>query len=191
MATRRSSTSSPARRMPPPNNPCYTTPTLYLGEVPSPNSTSSGTRPSCSRGPEWRSAVLKSRRQARTGRAESTCLRPELECPAHRLDLGVGQVDPPGSQRRPPPVRAQGSRPRGGLRRVDPEDSQHHLVRVLWRPVRIELIIDRAFIGRSTIHINCHGNSSVRLEAQKEIGQPVPSVHSQSVEGAYLDDLPL
>lgn len=57
--------------------------------------------------------------------------------------------------------------------------------------VRIELIIDRALIGGSTIHINCHGNSSVRLEAQKEIGQPVPSVPSQSVEGAYLDDLPL
>jgi hypothetical protein len=58
-------------------------------------------------------------------------------------------------------------------------------------PVRIELTIDWALIGRSTIHINCHGNSSVRLEAQKEIGQPVSSVPSQSVEGAYLDDLPL
>ena len=58
-------------------------------------------------------------------------------------------------------------------------------------PVRIELIIDRALIGRSTIHINCHGHAPVRLEAQKEIGQPVPSVPSQSVEGAYLDDLPL
>lgn len=58
-------------------------------------------------------------------------------------------------------------------------------------PVRIELIIDRALIGRSTIHINCHGNASVRLEAQKEIGQPVPSVPSRSVEGGYLDDLPL
>ena len=58
-------------------------------------------------------------------------------------------------------------------------------------PVRIELIIDRALSGRSTIYINCHGNSSIRLEAQKEIGQPVPSVSSQSVEGAYLDALPL
>jgi hypothetical protein len=58
-------------------------------------------------------------------------------------------------------------------------------------PVRIELIIDRARIGRSTIHINCHGNASVRLEAQKEIGQPVPSVPSRSLEGGYLDDLPL
>jgi hypothetical protein len=58
-------------------------------------------------------------------------------------------------------------------------------------PVRVELIIDRALIGSSTIHINCHGNATVRLEAQKENGQPVPSVPSQSVEGAYLDDLPL
>jgi hypothetical protein len=32
--------------MPPRNKPCYTTPTLHLGEAPSPNSTSSGTRPS-------------------------------------------------------------------------------------------------------------------------------------------------
>jgi hypothetical protein len=45
MATRRSSTSSPARRMPPRNKSSYTSPTLHLEEAPSPNSTSSGTRP--------------------------------------------------------------------------------------------------------------------------------------------------
>jgi hypothetical protein len=48
-ATRSSSTSFLARRTPPHNESCYTTPTKHPEEAPSPISTSSGTRPRFSR----------------------------------------------------------------------------------------------------------------------------------------------
>jgi hypothetical protein len=77
MATRRSSTSSLARRMPPRNKPCYTTPTLHLGQAPSPPSTSSGTRPSplLSRPAQERPRLVTKRRHCRDAdlAADSVC----------------------------------------------------------------------------------------------------------------------